>query len=428
MANKNRNLIVAYFPNADAADAAASDLKHWDKSEKDLKLGGMGIITLGDNGRLKTHKVGARAAGTGAKWGTILGATGGLATGLLAVGGVLTGGVGLIPGAIAGLALGAGTGALFHKRIGMTDEDRERLADHLRNGGAALAVMADATEVEPTKAEIALLGGDVEHYLLPEELMEEFEETRAAVEDLHDEVSEHFTEHPIEVQERAAGMLAAAPAMGAATVASLHAAGIDDVDKLHEKASTKEGRAELAVATGADMSEIHAWTHDFDLSRVRGLGPHYQKLLNAAGIVTVADLAEYDPAELEGLLITANEDGIVKKMPSVDQTAYWVTQARELPPYIVAIQVSKDMLNADAYSWHAKEGDDPKKIKADAVMFNRKEGYEVRLMIQKICNRFGFETVDDVKRVEAVIASDLPGNVRSQKHVYDWLVDYFATN
>jgi hypothetical protein len=33
----------------------------------------MGILTADEKGTLKTHKVGARAAGTGAKWGIILG-------------------------------------------------------------------------------------------------------------------------------------------------------------------------------------------------------------------------------------------------------------------------------------------------------------------------------------------------------------------
>ena len=156
MSNKNRNLIVAYYDSADAADEAAQKLKLWDKARKDIKLGGIGIITLEDD-KLKTHKVGARASGTGAKWGTILGATGSLATGVLAAAGVLTGGIALIPAAIAGLAVGTGAGALFHKKVGMTDSDRIRLEDHLKGGGAALAVMADAIEVEPTKEEIAKL-------------------------------------------------------------------------------------------------------------------------------------------------------------------------------------------------------------------------------------------------------------------------------
>jgi hypothetical protein len=152
-------------------------------------------------------------------------------------------------------------------------------------------------------------------------------------------------------------------------------------------------------------------------------------LLNAAGIESVGELAEYDADELAGLLITVNEDEhIVEHMPSVDTLAFWIEQARELPPYLVAIKVLKGMLNEEAYSWHAIEGDDPKKRRADALLFNRKEGYEVRLMIQKICNTFGFMTEEDVERVESVIANELPGNVRSQENVYNWLVDYFETH
>lgn len=182
MANKNRNLIVAYFADVDTADTAAQQLKHWDKSIKEIKLGGMGIVTE-ENGELKTHLVGSRAAGTGAKWGTIIGATGGLATGVMAVMGVLTGGLGLIPGAIAGLAVGTASGALLHKRIGMTDEDRARLQAHLKDGGAALAVMVDDYEIESTRKEIADLGGDVDHFVLPEQVMDEVEEAYQAISD-----------------------------------------------------------------------------------------------------------------------------------------------------------------------------------------------------------------------------------------------------
>lgn len=180
MANKNRNLIVAYFPDADTADSAAQQLKHWDKSIKEIKLGGMGIITQED-GELKTRLVGARASGTGAKWGTIIGATGGLATGVMMVMGVLTGGLGLIPGAVAGLAVGAASGSLLHKRIGMTDDDRARLQAHLGDGGAALAVMLDDYELESTKAEITNLGGDVNSFVLPEKVVDEVEETAQAI-------------------------------------------------------------------------------------------------------------------------------------------------------------------------------------------------------------------------------------------------------
>ncbi|MFL7838696.1 MAG: DUF4332 domain-containing protein [Candidatus Promineifilaceae bacterium] len=422
MSNKNRNLIVAYFDTADEADAVAVKLKLWDKARKDIKLGGMGIISMDDD-KLKIDKVGARAAGTGAKWGTILGAAGGLAAGLL------TGGIGLIPGAIAGLGLGTGTGALFHKRVGLTDEDKARLEDHFKKGGAALAVMADDFEVEPTKTEIAELGGHVENFTVPEEVMNEVAERHEAIDEAQKEVEMHFSEENDGAKWDKTEMFIAVPGMTAATVADLDKADVKDVEDLQEKAATAEGRAELAEATGMSRDDVEDIAYKLDLGRVRGIGRKSLLLLNAAGIESVGDLAQYDADELAGLLTTVNEeDHIVDHMPSVDTLSFWLEQANELPPYLVAIQVKKDMLNVDEYEWHAKKGDDPRKTRADALLFNRKEGYEVILMIQKICNTFGYMTVDDVKNVESIIANELPGSVRGQKKVYNWLVDYIDTH
>jgi uncharacterized membrane protein/predicted flap endonuclease-1-like 5' DNA nuclease len=334
MANENRNLIVAYFDNAYAADEAARQLKHWDKSESDIKLGGMGIITLED-GELKTHKVGARATGTGAKWGTILGATGGAATGALALAGVLTGGLGLIPGAILGLIAGTGAGALFHKKIGMSDEDRERLEDHLKSGGAALAVMADAAEVGATKAEIATLGGDVEHYTLPDELMDEFEETRQRVEEVQDEVAEKFAAESMDVQDDVVLMIAAADSLDSNDVIKLHDAGISSVDGFLAKAATPKGRNELAAATGYDARTILTWANELDLARVRGVGPNYAALLKAAGVDTVPELAQRNAANLTTKLAEVNAaDSIADKAPLEEQVSLWVAQAKELPRII----------------------------------------------------------------------------------------------
>lgn len=93
----------------------------------------------------------------------------------------------------------------------------------------------------------------------------------------------------------------------------------------------------------------------------------------------------------------------------------------------MAVKVTRAMLAKD-YEWQASKGDDPTKKRADAIMFNRREGYEVQRMIQKICNEFGFESEEDVKRIESAIANELPGNVRSQENVFNWLVDYFKTH
>lgn len=164
MSNKNRHVVIAYFADVAAASNAAADLKSWDKANDAVKLGGVGILHWED-GKIKTKKVGARAAGKGAAWGTALGATLG----------ILSGGVTLIGGALVGVTAGALTGALFHKGVGLSDEDKSRLEEHLKSGGAAVVAMADEDEVAMTSEELTRLGGSVENFQVPAEHVEQLE-------------------------------------------------------------------------------------------------------------------------------------------------------------------------------------------------------------------------------------------------------------
>ena len=91
----------------------------------------------------------------------------------------------------------------------------------------------------------------------------------------------------------------------------------------------------------------------------------------------------------------------------------------------MAIEVTKDMLQ-QTYSWKATGGDNPNAIRIDARLFNRHEGYEVIPMIQKVVNHFDFSSKADVQQVEKLIGSELPGNVRGRKKVFDWLVGRLA--
>jgi uncharacterized membrane protein len=153
MANQNKNVIISYFESADKAVEAAEGLKSWDKANDDIKLGGIGILTMA-NGEIKTVNIGNKATGTGAKAGVAIGL----------VTGVLSGGITLIGGALAGLAGGALLGSLKHKSLGLTDGDLEQFKTELTNGKAALVVTADDEEVNPTLAEIEKLGGKVVSY------------------------------------------------------------------------------------------------------------------------------------------------------------------------------------------------------------------------------------------------------------------------
>ncbi|MBP9500887.1 MAG: hypothetical protein KBF17_01880 [Candidatus Promineofilum sp.] len=92
----------------------------------------------------------------------------------------------------------------------------------------------------------------------------------------------------------------------------------------------------------------------------------------------------------------------------------------------MAIKVQRSMIDAKKFKWEAGSGDDKTDVKHDRLMFSRRQGYEVVRMIQKVVNHFGYETEEDVKRVEAAIRNDLPGNVRSQKNVLNWLVAHLS--
>lgn len=170
-ANKNNQLILAYFSDMAAAQSAAEALKDWDKADDNIKLGGVALMAYDDDkGKVKVKKIGGRLTGKGAKWG--------LGLGVLA--GIFSGGLTIFGGVLFGTAIGALSGALFHRSLGMTDAEKAELEDHLKNGGAALGVMADEHEAEATTAKLTELGGTAKQYTIPEETLDEMEEAAAA--------------------------------------------------------------------------------------------------------------------------------------------------------------------------------------------------------------------------------------------------------
>ena len=176
MAEKDSELVIAYFPSADEAQEAGKQLKEWDKENKHLKLGAISILTMNDKGKLKEDKVGARAGGKGAKWGVVAGAALG----------ILSGGATLIGGALVGLAAGGLGGSLFHKKIGMNDEDQAKLEKHLKDGGAALAVMMNQEEMEATVSQLNRLGAEVATYNIPQQVLDDVEREAKGEALIHD--------------------------------------------------------------------------------------------------------------------------------------------------------------------------------------------------------------------------------------------------
>ena len=164
--DKNTNVIIDYFKGEDKADDAADSLKAWDQGNDSVDLGGIDILTWQD-GKMKTRKVGTRKTGKGAVWGTALGADVG----------VLSGGVTLIGGALVGAGLGAATGAFFNVGLVLSDADKSKLVDHLKQGGAALVAMASDDEIQATKTFLnSLNDGEVQDFQVPDDSAQKLEE------------------------------------------------------------------------------------------------------------------------------------------------------------------------------------------------------------------------------------------------------------
>lgn len=141
-------LVLMLFPDVPAAEAAADTMKRSRLVEGDA----MGVIALVD-GQLRVDKVGGRSWGAG---------------GLIGAGAMILGpatlGLGILAGSLAG--------GLHHKSLGMTDDDRARLAGALEGGKAALGIKVQSEDWARVMVELEKLGGTPESYEVAQEVLE----------------------------------------------------------------------------------------------------------------------------------------------------------------------------------------------------------------------------------------------------------------
>jgi len=145
----DHRLVLAVYPDEARADEVAEGLMKSGMG-RDLPVG---VLVLDEKGNLKADKLGARSTFKGA-----------------AIGGALSllGPIGLGFGAIFG---GAG-GALHHKNLGLSDEDKERLSAELRDGKAAVGMMAPAERASDIMAWLKELGGTPSVHELSDEALQ----------------------------------------------------------------------------------------------------------------------------------------------------------------------------------------------------------------------------------------------------------------
>ncbi len=120
--------------------------------------------------------------------------------------------------------------------------------------------------------------------------------------------------------------------VGAAYAEKLNAAGIVTTAQLLEKCAAPAGRKALAEETGISDKLILKWANHADLFRVKGVGPQFAELLEAAGVDTVKELAHRKAENLAAKMAEVNaEKNLVNRVPVASEVQKMVDCAKELP-------------------------------------------------------------------------------------------------
>ena len=99
----------------------------------------------------------------------------------------------------------------------------------------------------------------------------------------------------------------------------LRGAGVATTDVLLKQGATPKGREEIAAKAGVSGKLILEWVNHADLFRIKGVGEEYADLLEEAGVDTVPELAQRNPANLHAKLGKVNAaKKLVRRLPTDD--------------------------------------------------------------------------------------------------------------
>jgi len=115
----------------------------------------------------------------------------------------------------------------------------------------------------------------------------------------------------------------------------LNKAGVLTVEGLLEKGASRAGRKAIAEESGVDESKILNWVNKADLFRIKGIGPQYSELLEAAGVDTVKELRNRNAENLHSKLVEVQaEKKVTRAVPALKQVNKFIEQAKNLPPMV----------------------------------------------------------------------------------------------
>ncbi len=123
--------------------------------------------------------------------------------------------------------------------------------------------------------------------------------------------------------------------IGPAYAEKLVAVGIETVDQLLKEGACPKCRKALEEKTGIRGDLILTWVNHADLFRVKGIGPQFAELLEAAGVDTVKELRTRNAANLAAKLLEVNEaKHLCKRTPVEKEVQKYIDLAAKLEPVV----------------------------------------------------------------------------------------------
>lgn len=123
--------------------------------------------------------------------------------------------------------------------------------------------------------------------------------------------------------------------IGPASSEKLSAAKIATTDDLLKLCCHSKGRKEISTVTGVSEGQLLNWANMADLMRISGVAGQYAELLKGAGVDTVKELRQRNPANLATKMKEINEvKKLAKTSPSASVVDGWVEQAQGMEPKI----------------------------------------------------------------------------------------------
>jgi hypothetical protein len=108
------------------------------------------------------------------------------------------------------------------------------------------------------------------------------------------------------------------------------------VNDLLTAGAKEAGRRGVANDVGVSYLMLVKWACQADLFRVEGVDANYSSLLESAGVNSVVDLSQKDPAlPFKALRAVNRERKLVgRRIPSVETIVGWANEDKELKPII----------------------------------------------------------------------------------------------